>query len=118
MTKTREELVAALEGARTARDVELAEVSERHNVIIKNAEQAVVDFDNNAGVEEEVEELVASEEDITVDASDTEEVEEPTDLPSEQEKEVVDDTEDVTSPTAEEEEILRRAAAIEAKYQK
>lgn len=103
--KTREELVAALDGARTARDVELAEVTARHQAVIDAAEQAVVDFDNNVNVEEEVEAEVVGE-GVEAEVEDVEEVEE--ELPEDDEE----------SPTAEEEEILRRAAEIEAKYQR
>ena len=97
---TREELVSNVDSANTARDVELAEVSGKHQELIAEAEKALADFDANADVVEVVEGVVeGTENTVVVDA------------------EVVTE-EDDNSPTAEEEEILRRAAEIEEKYKR
>lgn len=101
---TREELVEALERARTAKNIALAEVTAAHEALVAEAEKALADYDASTVTEAEVEAVV---EETTPEATLVEEA------PVES-----TETEDTVSPTAEEEEILRRAAEIEAKYQK
>lgn len=121
---TREQLIENVEKAKTSRDVALAEVAEANRTIIEAAEEALAQFDANADVADEVEEVVAETEvegevvEVTADeevaAEVAEGVEEPVEETSPSEEVIAEDDED--SPTAEEEEVLRKAAEIEAKY--
>lgn len=104
---TREELVEAVEKARNAKNVAVAEVSAAHSSLIEEAERALISFDESAVTDEEVEAVVEA-------GGDVEEVVEEV---TEEVTEVIAE-DDENSPTAEEEEILRRAAEIEAKYQR
>lgn len=118
---TREELVENAEKAKTARDVALAEISEAHRVLIEAADEALAQFDANANVEETVEEAVAEVEvegEVIADEVVEAEVEAGAENPVEVKEDVPsEELEDESAPTAEEEEILRKAAEIEAKYQ-
>lgn len=129
---TREELYEAVEKAKGAKNVALAEVTATHDALIAEAEAKLREFDESQVTEAEVEAVVEGEnpeaevpafleesealpEDVVV--SDEVAVEVTEEVPSEEPVEEVEE-EDLNSPTAEEEEILRRAAEIEAKYQK
>jgi len=104
---TREELVEAVEKAKTAKNIALAEVTAAHDALIAETEANLRVFDESLVTNEEVAAVVDGVESVVSVEAATE----PT--VSVVEAEVV-----AEGPTAEEEEILRRAAQIEAKYQK
>jgi len=116
MDSTRDELVAALDAALTRKNIAVAQASAEHDVYILEAQEKLNAFDANAGVDEAVEEAVESsdEDEVSEDLEVVEEVE----VEAVEEEVVEVEGESVDAPTAEEEEILRRAAEIEARYQR